>query len=292
MRVFWILLIVLIVNSYHAYGSEPENKSPSIIRIIDTLATSYYRYQSIDITDDLPKPAKNANERLDYDLRLPIPIDLSENSKLILFGQAKYNFLDSHDPYNAGGVQEVIANYLMNSDNYSLMLSLGMVKKNYDRHLLSYVLSQVFLKDLKLFSSDLYLKSILARVRNINGRHDYVVVLYMVSDLGDNWQFNLSIPSELSLTKDLKSSLFKFGVRIDGLENLVEVDNSDYWLIGFRAYGFIRYAKSLYDPIWASIELGGALEQFEAFDSKAKEVGTRTAWVSNYALASLGIRIN
>ena len=264
-----------------------------MIRLFDNLATTYFKYNSVKVTEGLPEPEKNANERLDYDIRLPIPIDLGEKTMVILFNRANYNFLDSHDPYNQGGFQELIVNLLRTGDQYSFMLSGGMTKKNYDQHILSQVLSQVFFKNQRVFSSDLFLKSILFRVRNINGRHDYVTVWYMVADLGNSWQLNLTFPSELSLAKDHSTSLFKFGIRVDGLENLVEAeDKKDYWMIGYRAYGFVRYAHAILDPVWASIEIGSAFENFEAYDSRAKEAGKRTSIASLYSLLSVGVRFN
>lgn len=287
-----MVLIYCGVVSFYSYGKESTEPNPRIITILDTLSSSYYNYSSVEFEDQAPRPEENAQERHDYDLRLPIPLDLDEKTKIILYGQAKYNFLDSHDPYNRGGIQELALNLLRKYDSYTLMLTSGMVKKDYDQHVLSYMVSRVFVDNYNLFATDLYLKSVLFRVRNINGRHDYVVVLYMVSDLGNQWQLNISIPSEFSLTKDFNDSLFKFGLRIDGLENLMDIDDSNYWLIGYRAYGFIRYAHKILDPIWASIELGSSFEQYEVFDNKAKQVGLRKAWASSYGLLSLGVRFN
>ena len=292
MRLNWIITLYCGLVACYSQGEELKNPNPKIITILDTLSTTYYNYSSIEFEDDLPRPEQNAEKRHDYDLRLPIPISLDEKTKLILWGQAKYNNLDTHDPYNSGSIQELALSILKSFDGYSLMLSSGMIKKKNKQHILSYLAPRIFLDRYNLFGSNLYLKNAVFRVRNINGRHDYVVVVYTVYELENKWQLNISIPSELSLTKDFTDSLFKFGFRIDGLENLEEIEGNNYWLIGYRTYGFIRYAHKLYDPIWASVELGSSLEQYEVYDNKAKLVGVRKAWASSYGLASIGVRFN
>lgn len=280
---------LLLYFDLWAYGVE---ESPKIIRLIDTATSTYYEYSDIKFEGQVPEPDKNASNRHDYDLRLPLPITLNEKTKLIFFNQAKYNFMDTFDPYNRAGLQELIVNLYREFGEYSLMLSSGMLKQGYKKHVLSYIFTQVFFDNLRVSSSPLFAKSVLFRVRNINGRHDYVIVLYMAANFRDNWQLNVSIPSEVSLSKDYSHALFKFGVRIDGLENLVNIEDSNYWLIGYRAYGFVRYAHALYDPLWGSFELGSALEEYKVYDNSAKHIGTRNALAKAYALMSLGLRFN
>lgn len=157
---------------------------------------------------------------------------------------------------------------------YSLLASAGFIRNDYSKHMLShYLLGINYNNGVDLMG--LNLNRLVLRYRAINHRNDYIILVYLDKKFSTGHVLNIIFPSEAYVSQYFGSSVLRYGLRTEGLENMFEHEGEDYWQTGFNAHLFVKWSKELSGQWWLGYEVGSAFEQSKVFSNSAEEIGQR-----------------
>ncbi len=210
---------------------------------------------------------------------------LSLGAKYEVFSRTDSRYL-ADDVFSLGG----IFTHGLDRDNKHTLVFYPILAADSQLEFLHYDLNFAYKSDIVLLGDLLHFKGLGYRFRRIGGvdeiRHD--VQVDFSGKFCQHWQYNLYLPSEISLYYQQDSYYLGGGLRATSLTTRVKDDQLLLKEVGYRLMPFIAVAKNITENYWLEANIGGfGYEKFSRRDkgkTYEKDKTRRLPWSVSLAL--------